>query len=122
MLRKLTHALLWTIVMARSRAGKIPEALEILTTMEKRFGLRPYEQAFKYSLLLREGQYDVAEKRMEDFIKANAHSLDNNTKYAVHYCEYILHGINGDLDQKRSARVTALEVKCDAGVKHWLPL
>jgi outer membrane protein assembly factor BamD (BamD/ComL family) len=122
MLKKLSHALLWIKVMARSRDGKISEALDALSRIDEQFGLRPYEEVFKYSLILRNGEYAAAENAMQAFIIRNAASSNDNTRYSICYCEYILNGIRGDLDQKKASRARAMAIRCDAGVKRWLPL
>jgi hypothetical protein len=122
MFGKLLHALLWAKVMSRSRAGLISEALQGIRKIEEKFGLRPYEEAVKYSLVLRMGDYAIAEKELKAFVKRYDDSVDENTRYSVLYCQSILHGISGDLDAKRAAKAKALDVQCDPGVKRWLPL
>jgi hypothetical protein len=122
MFEKLLRAWLWSKATSASRGGSISDSLADLDKIEKRFGLRPYEEVFKYTLLLRHQEYTLAEQEMEAFVRRNEKSSDGNTIYSRIYCEYVLNGIKGDLDAKRASKARALEVECSAGLKRWLPL
>ena len=111
-------------VLARRHAGKHrnQSAMRYLDKMDKLTPLRPFERAFKATLLLIDSEYDTAEKMLKNTVSETERSITADDRYTNLYCRAILSGIDGNKKKKRKSIKEALSLPARPIVKDWLPL
>lgn len=108
--------------MSYSGKGDAPSAMACIRKMEAWSRLRPFETAFKASLLLRNGEYEAAEATLQDVITSTADLPSDNAQYVNLFAKYLLSDLDGDDEACRTIRSQALRLDTRPALKRWLPL
>lgn len=122
MFARIRRALLWVHALSRAREGDFSSSLTMMDSMHALHPLRPFEQAFRATLLLRQKNFEEADKEFERIALSLKEKKDPDETYTRLYCENTLAALDGDLDRERDTRERALSVTCSKLISNALPL
>jgi tetratricopeptide (TPR) repeat protein len=122
MFKRIRRALLLTKARSAELAGNFSLALSLLEQAGEIEPLRTLEQTLRATLLLRNADYQEAERELKRIAMNLVSANDPDRIYVRLYCEHVLATIEGDLDLQRSTRDHARRIGSRPLTRSWLPL
>jgi hypothetical protein len=122
MLKRLLRGWYWMRAIELSRKGDTVGALRHINAIEESFMLRPYELAFRGTLLLRQRKMTEAKECFVQTIEMTGAPASNNANYTLLFSTALLHGMHGMLTEEKDALEKARNIRCSALLRRWLPL